>query len=136
MCFRTSSPRKQNDMEDRYTNRSRAEEPPDQNMRHNSTGFAGDLKGKSTAKRIPTQKADPNLLCRYTYLAASPETQDGRRFQPRILRRRSSKFPGAQAYRRETEGERRGKEKTRGQGRRSPPTVERENGPAGGKLTV
>ncbi|KAL0656166.1 hypothetical protein Bca4012_076750 [Brassica carinata] len=98
-------------MEDRYTNRSGAEEPPDQNTRRNSTGFAGDLKGKVDSQTNPYPKADPNLLCRYTYLAVSPEPQDGRRFQPRILRRQSSKLPGAQTYQRETEEERMGKER-------------------------
>ena len=93
--IRVSPPGKQNDMEDRYMNRSRAEEPPDQNTSHNLTEFAGDLKKKVDTQTDPYPKADPNLLCRYTYLAVSPETQDGRRFQPRILRRRSSKPPEA-----------------------------------------
>lgn len=53
-------------MEDRYTNRSGAEEPPDQNTRRNSTGFAGDLKGKVDSQTNPYPKADP------TSYAATP----------------------------------------------------------------
>lgn len=109
MRLRTSLPGKQNDMEDMYTNRSGAEEPPDQNTRRNSTGFAGDLKGKVDSQTNPYPKADP------TSYAATPTSlrhqQDGRRFQPKILRRQSSKLPGAQTYQRETEEERMGKER-------------------------
>ena len=68
-------------------------------------------KGESRQPNESLPKSRPNLLCRYTYLAVSPEPQDGRRFQPRILRRQSSKLPGAQTYQMETEEERMGKER-------------------------